>query len=155
MKKEKLELEIKNWRLANMAKAREARLIQLREKKEKELKQKLENLSATIDAKVEREVEQKVEKMLEEANVRKLKKDFYDVFYKVGGVKGMVAWIKENPKNRMEYYKLFISLLRSESQKQIQSQQQAVVLNIITPDKKEEYIIEQGQEDEQRDIRQE
>lgn len=130
-----------NWRQLNMQRAREARMLKIREKKDKEIIKKIDNLALTVDDKVEKEIEEKVNRMIKEADTDKIKSDFLKVFYEVGGIKGMVQWIKKNIKNRTEYYKLLTGLLKSESQKPQQTQGQQVILNIITPDKKEEYII--------------
>ena len=145
MKKDKLASEIQNWRANNLAKAREARALQIREKKDKEINDKLTTLSTTIDAKVEQEVEEKVKHLVEETDieVRKLKADFYKVFYEVGGVKGMVSWIKSNKQNKKEFYKLFIGLLKTESQKtETTNVKQGVIVNIISPEGKKEVIVD-------------
>lgn len=142
MKKEKLEGKQQDWRRINMQRAREARMRKLREKKEQEAIQKIDDLALTIDDKVEKEIAAKVETMLKETDPKQLKSDFFKVFYEVGGVKGMVNWIKNNRDNRKEYYKMLVNLLKSETHKQQQSQAQQVVLNIITPDQKKEFIID-------------
>jgi len=145
MKKGKLENEIKNWRANNLAKAREAKALKIREQKNKEIDEKLDNISTTIDAKVEHEVAEKVRQLVDETDieVKKLKTDFYKVFYEVGGVAGMVKWIKSQGRNKLEFYKMFIGLLKTESQKtQTANMKQGVILNIITPDGKKELIID-------------
>jgi sulfur relay (sulfurtransferase) DsrC/TusE family protein len=145
VKKEKLNSEIQNWRANNLAKAREAKALKIREIKNKEIDEKLDNLAVTIDEKVEHEVAEKVRKLVDEEDVavKKLKTDFYKVFYEVGGVQGMVKWIKADKYNKKEFYKLFVSLLKTESQKtEAPSMRQGVVVNIISPEGKKEIIVE-------------
>lgn len=147
MKKDKLVSEIQNWRANNLAKAREARALKIREQKNKEIDEKLDNLSTTIDDKVEHEVAEKVRQLVDETDVavKKLKTDFYKVFYEVGGVQGMVKWIKSNKRNKLEFYKLFTSLLKSESQKSEPTNiKQGVILNIISPEGSKKEIIIDG-----------
>ena len=147
MKKDKLASEIQNWRANNLVKAREAKALKIREQKNKEIDEKLDSLSTTIDAKVEHEVAEKVRSLVEETDigVKKMKADFYRVFYEVGGVKEMVKWIKSNNRNKLEFYKLFTSLLKTESQKTTgQTQKQGVIFNIITPEGTKKEIIVDG-----------
>jgi len=133
LKTEKLEKAQDNWRQKNIQKARLARAEKIKERKLQEVSAKLDELSLTVDDKVEKEVEEKVKGLLKAIDSKKIKSDFYEVFYKVGGVKGMVTWIKNSIKNRGEYYKLLISLLKTESIKQQPTQRQGVILNIIAP----------------------
>lgn len=122
-----------NWRAENLRKANEARRLKIEARKLAEAETGLAVIDKAIDAKLEIEVDKRVTTLLESSDVRGLKLEFYSVFKEVGGVRGMVDWIKNNARNRLEYYKLLISLLKSESQKQQVSQKQGVIVNIIQP----------------------
>lgn len=135
-----------NYRAENMRKALEVRKQKFQEKK---LSEQLLTLSDSIDDKLEAEVAAKVDKLLEDSDSKKLKANFYRVFYKSGGVKGLINWIKEDGRHRLEYYKLLIGLLKAETQKLTPEggQKQVVIVNIITPDNKQEIIVSGQQPD--------
>jgi len=129
-----------NYRAENMRKALEVRKQKLQEKK---LSEQLLNLSENIDDKLEIEVAAKVDKLLQDSDSKKLKANFYRVFYKSGGVRGLISWIQSDGRHRLEYYKLLIGLLKAETQKPTSEggQKQAVIVNIINPDSKQEIIV--------------
>jgi len=128
-----------NYRAENMKKALEVRKQKLQEKK---LSEQLLALSENIDEKLEVEVAAKVDKLLEDSDSKKLKSNFYRVFYKSGGVKGLISWIQSDARHRLEYYKLLIGLLKAETQKPTSEggQKQAVIVNIVYPDERKESI---------------
>jgi hypothetical protein len=130
-----LEQRQKNFREINLTKAREAKRLKLTGEKLALIKKEVDEVSNTVDDKIEQAVAGKVREISE--NLRhtqdKIKGDFLSVFYKMGGVKGLLDWVKKDFKNRKEYYKLMIGLIKSETQVMGNTNQQQVVLNIIAP----------------------
>jgi len=129
-----------NYRLENIKKATEARVRKAKERRE--LKAKKLSLISVDSINAEKFLNDSIQKFGEDSNIGSLKNSFYTVFNEIGGVDGMVKWVKKDQKNRMEYYKLFIGLLKAESTKQPEGQKQQVVVNIISPDQKKEIIID-------------
>lgn len=125
-------MEKENYRIANIQKATEAR-----RRKTAERRAAQEALSAELTT----ELNKSVKRYSEDSDVARLKSDFYRVFDRVGGVQGMAAWVRADKKNRLEYYKLFIGLLKAESIKQVEGQKQQVVVNIIAPNEQRETVI--------------
>ena len=124
----------------NLAKARMTRKINA-EKKRADKLEEVKKRKEILDIEINDHIEKKVSDALKKVNPNDLKQDFYKIFYRVGGVKGFVDWVKEDKKNRIEYYKMLVSLLRVDAERE-QEIKQGVILNIITPDKKS---IEVGQ----------
>ena len=124
-----------NWRSENIRKATEARM-----KKRAALKEAEESNALVCIDETEKFLDKSIIKFEGDSNISRLKADFYKVFDKLGGVSGMVAWVRADKRHRMEYYKLFVGLLKAESNKQVEGQKQQVIVNIISPDKGKEVI---------------
>jgi hypothetical protein len=126
----------RNWRSENIRKANEARKKKFAERRALAFRdgQELQDAEKFLD--------QSIQRFEQDSNVGRLKGDFYKVFDAIGGVRGMVNWVKEDKKHRMEYYKLFIGLLKAESNKQVEGQKQQVIVNIVTPEEKKETVID-------------
>jgi hypothetical protein len=131
-----------NWRLENLRKANETRKRKKEERRLLEEKCDMSSMGSMLTSKVEVEVaNRKVGEALDDVESRGIKSDFYKVFEAVGGVSGMVAWIKKDQRHRLEYYKMLVSILKSESTKQQSVQKQGVIVNIITPDQHKQTLL--------------
>jgi hypothetical protein len=128
-------MEDKTFRQKNAEKAREARRQKITAEKLAVARREVDEIADSVTIEVERAVAEKVRKISE--NIKdtqdKIKLDFLKVFYEMGGVKGLIGWVKSDLKNRKEYYKLLIGLIKTETQVMGTSGGQRVVLNIIAP----------------------
>lgn len=127
----------------NLEKARMVRKINADAKRAAKLEEVVRKKNI-LDIEINDHIEKKVSDALKKVDPANLKQDFYKIFYRVGGVEGFVKWVKEDKRNRIEYYKMLISLLRAETERE-QDIKQGVILNIITPERKS---IEVGQHQE-------
>ena len=97
---------------ANIKKAHEARALKAKQKQMESLQLQLENLKHTLDDKVDSQLCEYFKKI----DRKQLKDDFIKVFYEVGGIQGLKKWVMKDTKNRLDYYKLLVTLLKSASE---------------------------------------
>lgn len=139
---------IPNWRKKNIEKAREARRKKLLDEHSKELEKKIECLSKDVDKKInaslEGAVKDKVNELVSDLKGASnlVKAAFFAAFEKSGGMDSLVTWIKEKDYNQKEFYKMLISLLKSESNKGDSGNKQAVIVNIVGLNKKQDLRVE-------------
>lgn len=95
----------------NLKKAQLARSIQFKKKKFAEFDRSLKHLADKIDL----EVEKQVTKHLGKLDRKKLKDEFLQIFYDMGGRKAATKWAKENPS---KYYSLMAAIVKAEAEKE-------------------------------------
>lgn len=137
------------WRQKNAAKARETRRKKLLDAKTREIEEKVDGLSKEVDKKIDTSIDKEVKKKVNElmSDMRSastlVKQSFLDAFEKSGGVEGLVDWISKNDYTKKEFYKMIISLLKTETLKPDSgSQKQAVIVNISGVGKDKELKVE-------------
>jgi hypothetical protein len=150
-------IKIPNYRSRNAAIAREARKKKIIDEKLNELDDKVRGLSQEVDKKIEegldKQIAEKVQEVVKDLSFvsKKVKQDFLDAFDKCGGVDGLVNWAmggilpdgKFSLGHRTDFYKLIISLLKSETAKPDSGgQKQAVIVNISGVGKGKELKVE-------------
>jgi hypothetical protein len=121
-----------SFRKDNMAKAREARMQKIHEKKLVILNAKVQDEIRNVDDKIEDAIEKKVQDALGKMTPAQLKGDIYRVFYDMGGTSKLLEWVLSNKKNKAEFYKMIISLLKTDTERN-DGAHQGVVVNFIAP----------------------
>jgi hypothetical protein len=136
--KRQKEAELRARRLENLALARERMkeiAAEKREKKERELNKKVGQVQDKIDM--------AVKKSLDKYSVSAVKAAFISAFQASGGKKSLISWIKENSKNRQEYYRMLVTLLR-QSEDDAAGSGSKIVVNItgLDPSANQHIVIE-------------
>jgi hypothetical protein len=121
-----------SFRKDNMAKAREVRMRKIHEKKIILLNAKVSSEIELVDEKIEDAITKKVEDALSKMTPAQLKGDIYRVFYDMGGTTKLLEWVLSNKKNKAEFYKMIISLLKTDTERN-DIGHQGVVVNFIAP----------------------
>lgn len=121
-----------SFRKDNMAKAREARMRKIHEKKLILLNAKVADEIENVDEKIDDAIDKRVQDALGKMTPAQLKGDIYRVFYKLGGTTELLSWVMSNKKNKAEFYKMLISLLKTDTERN-DGAHQGVVVNFIAP----------------------
>lgn len=120
------------FRQDNMARAREVRMRKINEKKLLLLNAKVADEIRDVDNKIDEAIDKRVQDALGKMTPAQLKGDIYKVFYDMGGASKLLEWAISNKKNKAEFYKMIISLLKTDTERN-DGAHQGVVVNFIAP----------------------
>lgn len=122
----------------NLAKARAAKRAKQKAegggklKEERKVAERIEKKVASITQDIDAQVQKEVEKRLSQISDRKfLKEQFLQVFNKLGGADGMYKWAKKNDANLKEYYKMFMGMLKADTEADKDKDKGGVVVNFM------------------------
>jgi hypothetical protein len=115
-----------------MARAREVRMRKIHEKKLILLNAKVADEIREVDDKIDKAIDKRVQDALGKMTPAQLKGDIYKVFYDMGGPTELLTWVLSNKKHKAEFYKMIISLLKTDTERNDMGHQ-GVVVNFIAP----------------------